>query len=89
MSLNFHDPMNEQASAFIKKLFEPTAMDEQQVLLNDLTDKVDQANMKELANLAKQPVTLEINELGEIKEMSDGTKYRLTLQGWRKLENKS
>jgi len=48
--------------------------------------KLEHKKMGDLARAAKQPVTVELNEEGEIKEMSDGTKYRVTSQGWKKID---
>jgi hypothetical protein len=59
-------------------------MDETKILFNDVL-KIDQRKMTALANAAKQPVTIEFNEEGEVKEMSDGTKYRVTPNGWVKI----
>jgi len=30
----------------------------------------------------KQPITVELNEEGDVKEMDNGTKYRVTSNGW-------
>jgi hypothetical protein len=84
MSINFDDPMNEEARALVKKLFdEPVAQDEHTVLLDSIPTMF-QKQMKELANAAKQPVSAEINSVGDTKPMDDGTIYKLTSEGWKK-----
>lgn len=90
MSLNFEHPMNPEAANLLRQLIEqgrlpqPVVQDNRQVLFNDTT-RISQKEMAELANAAKQPVTVELNELDEVKELSDGTKYRVTNRGWIKI----
>lgn len=90
MSINFNDPMNSEAMAKLQEFFkdgtlpEPVVMDDRRALFNTKLD-LQQRKMTELANAAKQPVMVELNEEGEIKEMSDGTKYRVTPKGWKKI----
>ena len=94
MSINFNDPMNSEVMAKLQELFkngtlpEPVAMDERRALFND-DPRLQQRTMIELANAAKQPVMFELNEEDEIKEMSDGTKYRVTPKGWKKMHKDS
>ena len=47
--------------------------------------RAESTEQPEQRNGAKQPVRVELNDIGEIKEMSDGTKYQVTPQGWKKL----
>ena len=85
MSINFNDPMNKEARSVMHRLFgTPVAEDETTALFNTL-DNISSGKMKQLANVAKQPATLEISGDGDIKEMSDGTRYRCTPKGWVKL----
>jgi len=42
--------------------------------------------MKKIANAAKQPVSIELNDLGEVKTMQDGTKYEVTPNGWKRIK---
>ena len=69
------------------------AMDERTALFESEMEKMQQVfsqkEMKKLANTAKQPVSVELNELGDIKTMSDGTEYALTSKGWRKLTHRA
>jgi len=83
MSMNFNGPMNAETSERIEELFKPFAMDERTALIDNLV--CDQKQMKEIANIAKQPVSVELHGDGDIKEMRDGTKYRVTPQGWVKI----
>ena len=86
MSMQFDNPVNDAALAKIKELFgEPVASDRKTLLFDRMRD-IRQHEMKEVANLAKQPATVEIHGQGTIKTMSDGTRYEVTPQGWRKLD---
>ena len=86
MSINFESPMDDTTKNLINKIFgdKVAAYDEKTVLLEGL-NKANQSEFKALANVAKQPVTLELHEHGDIKEMSDGTRYQVTSRGWEKI----
>ena len=85
MSVNFEDPMNKEARAMLKKLFgEPVAQDEFKQLFNNRMEKIQQQEMKKLANAAGQPVTVELNSIGDRKDVG-GIVYELDEVGWRKL----
>jgi len=85
MSINFNDPMNDKARSVIHELFgEPAAEDDRHALF-DKIGTIRQQDMKRIANAAKQAATLEIHDKGDIKVMSDGTRYIVTHDGWRKL----
>lgn len=87
MAMNFQDPVNNEAFAKIFEEFgdKVVANDRKTFLLNDV-GAIHQKLMKEIANTAKQPATVEVCGEGEIKTMSDGTRYRVTPQGWQKIE---
>jgi len=88
MSMNFNDPMNPETAALIKEMYgeKIAAMDGKTVLLKQLNE-IKQSDMKEITNTANQPLSVEINGLGEIKTMSDGTKYRVTARGWQRVDD--
>ena len=83
MSINFNDPMNEDARSMIDEVFkdEIQAKDDKTVLLKKI--ELNQRLMSELANKAKQPVSVEINKIGETKTVG-GVDYVVSEQGWRK-----
>lgn len=81
MSINFENDMGPEAKGIIEKMTEVCAMDERTALLN--TAKLNQQKLKEIANAAKQPATLELNSIGD-KKLVDGAMYVLTKDGWRK-----
>jgi len=95
MSMNFEDDMNEETRELLKETFGDSikAMDSRNVLLESMEGELkkmfSQEEMKKVANTAKQPVSVELNGLGDIKTMSDGTEYALTKQGWRKLTHRA
>ena len=82
MSINFNDDMNGDAKNFIAEAFKDHLedFDDRTVLLKDAA-AINQKQMKELANLAKQVVTVELNEIGDTKEVN-GKKYVLNEIGW-------
>jgi len=85
MSMHFERPLSEDETKLLRQLVgEPVAYDTQNFLFDDLS-VVNQKDMSRLANAINQPVTVEINAEGEIKTMRDGTKYRVTPRGWRKI----
>ena len=90
MSLNFEHPINPEAVNLLRQLIEegslprPIAQDDRQALFNDIP-RISQKEMAKLANTAKQPVTVTLNKLDDVKELSDGTKYRVTNKGWVKI----
>jgi len=84
MSVNFKDPMNEKARSMLREMFgEPVAQDDFKQLFNKRME-MQQKKMKELANVAKQPVTVELNSIGDRKDVG-GIVYELDESGWRKL----
>lgn len=86
MSINFENPMNDKAREFMKELFgEPSAADEKTALFEKIST-LTQEDMSTLARKAGQPVTFEIHGEGDIKVFSDGTKYQVTPQGWKRIE---
>ena len=86
MSINFEHPINEEALNLIQETFgTPIAQDERTVLL-DRVGVIKQQQMKAIANAAKQPATIEVHSKGDIKTLSDGTRYQVTSRGWIKLD---
>jgi len=85
MSMFFNKPISDDDKSFIKEMFgkDIAAMDQKTVLLNRRMHL--QSEMMKVANQTKQPVSLEINNEGEIKTLSDGSQYRVTKSGWKKL----
>lgn len=85
MSIQFEKELNkEQQSMLHDFVKEIVAVDESQVLFNDLV--IQQNKMKELANKLNQPVEVEVNVKGTIKTMLDGTCYQVTDKGWKRLD---
>ena len=90
MSIQFEDAFNDEAREFIRSMMEAkeipelVAKDEKTLLVNGAA-AIKVSDMSELARKARQPVTVELNGIGEIKELSDGTRYEVTHKGWRKV----
>lgn len=85
MSMNFDEPVNDAALAKIIDTFGKPVATDRKTFLFDRIGTIEQRLMKEIANTAKQPATIEMNGEGDIKTMSDGSQYRVTPQGWQKL----
>ncbi len=84
MSISFKEEMSPETTRKLKSMFDVDAMDEKTALLKNMERQFTQQQMKELANTAKQPVELEINEIGDRKEVG-GVVYELDEKGWRRL----
>ena len=86
MSIHFEKPMNQEALQAIQKLFgdQIAAIDNRNVLLDNF-NQIHQKEMSSIARKAKQPLTLNLNGIGDVVEMSDETKYQVTKNGWRKI----
>jgi hypothetical protein len=83
MSINFHDALNSEALMALREMAIPVQNDERTFLFDRL--EINQSKMKEIANKAGQPVTVEHNVEGDIKTMSDGTRYQCSHNGWVRL----
>jgi hypothetical protein len=86
MAMQFDKPVNDEAMAKIVEAFgQPVATDRKTFLFDNM-GAIKQRLMTEIANAAKQPATVEVVGEGEIKVMSDGTRYRVTPTGWKKID---
>lgn len=85
MSINFNEPVNEETSSFIKKMMD-VQVDDKKTFLTAFDGPIQGALMKEIANKAGQPITLKIHNVGDVKTMADGTRYRVTSDGWERLD---
>lgn len=84
MSISFDDDMGSEISTRLQRMFDVKAIDKRVALLNNVQQALDQTKMKELANAAKQPVTVEVNSIGDRKEVG-GVVYELNDKGWQRL----
>jgi len=85
VSMSFERPVNAEAMAKIKEAFGAhAASDGKTLLFNNMTG-FNSRQMTEIANAAGQPATVELHADGDIKVMADGTRYRVTKQGWQRL----
>lgn len=81
MSLNYEKPLNDEAKEMVEKLFgKPVAMDDQAALVN-IKNGIDSKAMSNIANAAQQPVSLELNDIGDTKVVK-GIPYKMTEEGW-------
>lgn len=87
MSINFNEPVNEATTSMIEELFGVPKVEDRKTFLFDRLDTIWGDKMKRLTNQAQQPVTVEAHGLGDIKTMADGTRYRVTENGWEKLDD--
>jgi hypothetical protein len=85
MSLNFNQPVSDDVLDRLKSMFgEPVASDRKTFLYPSMPE-INSRQMTEIANAAKQPVTVALHSTGDIKTMTDGTRYEVTATGWKKL----
>ena len=85
MSITFDRPIDAKTLEAMLKLFgEPAAVDDRTALYDTLKPIIGR-KVSALARTAKQPVTVSFHDEGDIKILSDGTRYRVTPQGWRKI----
>lgn len=85
MSVIFPSIPNELAIKMMEEYFgKPVASDGKTNLFNELPE-IESRLVKAIANAAEQPVSIEMNSIGDIKTMEDGTQWRLTPTGWHKI----
>lgn len=84
MSINFRDDMGPEAQSMIKEMFDVEAIDSKTALLGNMEKMFNQQQLGDIARAAKQPATLELNEVGDQKEVG-GVVYELDEKGWRRL----
>lgn len=84
MSISFDNDMGSEAQSMIKEMFDVEAIDRKTALLGKMEIAFDRRQMGDIARAAKQPATLEINSIGDRKEVG-GVVYELDEKGWRKL----
>lgn len=84
MSINFDNDIGSEARQMIEKLFDVEAIDERTALLNRINQPFSRKLMRDISNAAKQPATLEINRIGDRKEVG-GVVYELDEKGWKRL----
>lgn len=86
MSATFQNPVDDEMMKHMAEFFgQPVATDRKIFLYDELPDPLVGGKVAELAKKDEQPLTVEINDPGEIKTLSDGTKYRVTQKGWQKI----
>jgi hypothetical protein len=81
VSINFQEPVNNEALAKLAEAFGQPVATDKKTFLYDRISAIDQRIMKEIANTAKQPAAVELNENGSVK-IVDGVRWRLTTAGW-------
>ena len=100
MSIAFDEPMDERTRKIMEEEFgERIAFTDAQTALIDefnfeqglLKGGAKGGSMSDLQAIdrleraAKQSIDVQIHNLGETKEMSDGTVYKVTESGWKKV----
>lgn len=86
MAMSFDKPVNDEALKKIVETFGEPVHHDRKTFLFDRMGAIQQRLMADIANAAKQPATVEVVGEGEIKVMSDGTRYRVTPTGWKKID---
>lgn len=85
-SINFQEPYSEETAKKLREFFgEPAAFDATK-LLYDHISMIKGKDMSAIARSEKQVVNVSLHDPGEIKELSDGTKYQVNDKGeWRRI----
>ena len=80
--MQFDKPLDEEQKEMVDEIFgdELVAMDEKSALFEGNT--FFQKEISKLANKLKQPVALEMNDIGD-KKTVNGVEYLLTEDGWK------
>jgi len=87
MSVNFEKPMNDAAKSQLKELFGEHVVQDNYKTLYDRMGVLEVKKMSRLARTAEQPVSVELNDIGDTKKMSDGSTWILTEDGWKTNDN--
>ena len=85
MSINFNAPVNEETRDLLRGAFGKAIASDGKTFLYPKLPEISQPLMKEIANAAGQTAVVELNGIGDIKTMADGTRYKATDTGWHKL----
>ena len=86
MSINFQDPTSAHVQRMMAEAFgKAVATDGKTFLYDELPDPMERSKMAAIAREAAQPLSTELNIIGDIKTMEDGTQWRLTPTGWHKI----
>lgn len=83
MSMSFEQDINPEMQERMKEMLNITAIDKRTALF-EKGDFLDQKKFKEIANMTNQPVTVQLNEIGDRKEVG-GVVYELDEKGWKRL----
>jgi hypothetical protein len=84
MSVNFPRPVGQNVKDMLREaLGQPVAADDQ-TFLHDRLKPLDQRVMSQIAREANQPVSVEMNEIGDVKVIR-GVQWLLEKDGWVRL----
>lgn len=83
MSMNFRNELTDKQSDILKDMFDVSASDKRTFLLNDTA--FSSKSCGDLAALTNQVAELELNNIGDTKNLSDGSTHKLTENGWRRI----
>jgi len=83
MSMSFSRPLRTSEQDFIRSVMtDIVAIDANTVLFDS---DVNWDGAKDIADKVNQTVTVSADNIDDIKEMNDGTKYKVTDHGWVKI----
>lgn len=77
-------PLDPKTSKKLREMFPDMVAEDECNHLVEVGEEIPAAKLKELANEAKQPITLSLMKPGETTTLSDGTVYEVTPKGWVK-----
>lgn len=83
MSMSFKNALSDEQCQAMEELFNVKAHDGKEFLLDDSV--FDSKKGGDVARMTGQIAELELNNKGDVKELSDGSKYEATEKGWVKI----
>lgn len=88
MSVTLHKPISEETAKAMRKMLgcdEPVATDLQQFLFDNIPPtSIGPDAVKSIEKITLCEAKIQTHQVGDIVTMSDGTKYEVTSQGWKK-----
>ena len=88
MSIQLHRPISEETAKAMREalgLDKPVATDLRQFLFDNIPPaSIEPDAVKAVEKITLREAKIQIHQFGDIVTMSDGTKYEVTSQGWKK-----
>ena len=83
MSVNFPEKIDDKAHAMLQDIFGDSVAEDRKTYLFDKIGDLNRRKMSDLAKATGQPVSVELNDVGDAKTVGDDL-FRLLEEGWEK-----